>query len=1280
MDMDNCEFLRIVSLNVNGMGRNSNFTTFLSTFYNQLNNDIFMLQETHGCQKYENYWAKHFNHKLYFSHCDTNKGGLMLGISKKLQLETYKVLYDEYYMIVHCNVEGEDMVLANVYFPCGGSLPTFAELLQEFWVAVLQFKCERVIVGGDWNTTMYPEVDRFYHDNPVPSDYKAGVLRSFISGVQLSDVWRVFHPGERMYTRKRGTANSRIDMIMVSQLMLSYTVRTGMIPVACSDHDAVFLDIFRRSNVRGPGLWRFPNWLLELPSFVEFMNAQISMYFQSFDADETDVLDHELVARWEGFKGFARQQTMSFIRSWRKMTKRYRMVQLSQIILEFEHRSVDNLLEEEEREAWGIEAEKLRAQLLEVTNEKPSGIGRDQREVVLGKDMFAYIQCSPGRLAGVFHGDQLVTSPTDILSVCESFFSELYVDPNKIGGESFRLSNFNFVPEENLCREDTGDLITESFLMEDFQKALFRMKVGSAPGEDGLTAAFYKKFWSLIGKHVSGSLWAGIRSGVMSPTQRRGIVKLIPKPGKDPRYIKNLRPITLLNVDFKILTKAISMRLSPFMHQLVHIDQKGFVKGRYLGEQIFDIYAVEHIADFDDVLLLLDIRKAFDSVSWMFLKCRLHAYHFPEQFISLIGTLFKHKELRVYNNGFCSQPIFPTQGLAQGCSLSPLLLILAIEGLAYHIRNSPRFMGIPYMGREKRIGSVADDTALFMKFNEENLKNVTTILDHFAMVSGLKINVEKCELVILRECPRFILQDIEQVCRNLSCNYKVTSIRQGFTYLGIFICRRQPKADNSNFKHISKKVVAFRFSMLKRQMVCRLTRVSRTKALLFSKYVYRFTFANLPPKSLLKDLTSAAFDYIWENLHCINQKAMYLHQSKGGYGAMHIESHLWALRFRWLAKLCDPQCDEFWVFQLRQIKFMESPFLFLMRPEPIKRVWWAKIPLYWRDTIRHWFRVFQCNSFPVRCSPYEAFHKITQRRTVKQWLARGSSLILELFDRDMQVFLQNPVGNYQVISTDILMGNVSVKQIYQYLVSFVTEPRESAIKVWSSSFPELKYDVLYKNWECYTIKCKGIPVIRVRDFHIMFLNAAYPTSLSYRWCLNKVLGCPFCNSFNDTFVHRFWECRYVQVYWMHICDSILSYFEADFSEANICMGTFDIRVLNFIVTVAKYTILICGINKKMPDFCLFLIHLKYYYTTHRRIWKNTRKFESYWAPLNESIFDRLSQQANRCINDNDNSSNNNNNNNNNTNSNHDANLSVCFDDEGGVRLNSYSSDSSDEEV
>ena len=106
-------------------------------------------------------------------------------------------------------------------------------------------------------------------------------------------------------------------------------------------------------------------------------------------------------------------------------------------------------------------------------------------------------------------------------------------------------------------------------------------------------------------------------------TQRRGIIKLILKKDTEPYLIKNWRPITLLICDYKIAAKALANRLKKVLPKLVNSDQTGFMKGRFIGENIRLIDGVINSAEVENIpglLLFLDFEKAFDTVEWAFIK------------------------------------------------------------------------------------------------------------------------------------------------------------------------------------------------------------------------------------------------------------------------------------------------------------------------------------------------------------------------------------------------------------------------------------------------------------------------------------------------------------------------------------------------------------------------------------------------------------------------------------------------------------------------------------
>ena len=148
---------------------------------------------------------------------------------------------------------------------------------------------------------------------------------------------------------------------------------------------------------------------------------------------------------------------------------------------------------------------------------------------------------------------------------------------------------------------------------------------------------FYSFFWPDIRHHLLASYNYAFQHGTLSISQRRGIISLIPKKSKDKTILENLRPISLLNVDYKILTKVIAKRIEKVLPVLINPDQTGYVKGRYIGEN------VRLINDFNILYrqarskryraIFLDFKKAFDSIEWKYLLEVLRLLNF--------GLIFK---------------------------------------------------------------------------------------------------------------------------------------------------------------------------------------------------------------------------------------------------------------------------------------------------------------------------------------------------------------------------------------------------------------------------------------------------------------------------------------------------------------------------------------------------------------------------------------------------------------------------------------------------------------
>ncbi|PPQ85541.1 hypothetical protein CVT25_006781 [Psilocybe cyanescens] len=222
---------------------------------------------------------------------------------------------------------------------------------------------------------------------------------------------------------------------------------------------------------------------------------------------------------------------------------------------------------------------------------------------------------------------------------------------------------------------------------------------------------------------------------------------------KDRVEMANYRPLTILNTDYKLITKILASKLGDVATEMLHESQAGFVKGRQITDQTRLIEVVLEYAKAtgtNGLIVALDQEKAYDKIAHDYLWLVLEKYGIPMSTINLIQTLYSRAETHAMVNGHLGHGYIVNRGVCQGDPMSCLLFDLAIEPLASLMRQSPKLKGLKIPGlKEKLIVNLfADDTTVFLN-NADKFEDLQAILDKWCTASTARFNIGKTEIIPL---------------------------------------------------------------------------------------------------------------------------------------------------------------------------------------------------------------------------------------------------------------------------------------------------------------------------------------------------------------------------------------------------------------------------------------------------------------------------------------------------------------------------------------------------
>ncbi|XP_074287668.1 uncharacterized protein LOC141612819 [Silene latifolia] len=321
------------------------------------------------------------------------------------------------------------------------------------------------------------------------------------------------------------------------------------------------------------------------------------------------------------------------------------------------------------------------------------------------------------------------------------YYKRLYTED----APSFDEAN---IPIDNFQEfsNEQWDGLTRYFSLAEIEKVVFDMGSLKAPGPDGFQALFYQKNWSVIKRDVCAMAMRALEGKGFPAGMNDTHLVLIPKV-VSPEHISQFRPISLCNVAYKIVSKALANRIKKVLPFLIS----------KIAVVLFLRQITDNIVVFQEAIhtmrkkkgnkgymaIKIDLEKAYDRLRWDFIEHTLTDMNLPILFINTIMECVSTTSMQILWNGETTEKFIPTRGVRQGDPLSSYLFVMCLEKLQQAIDERVRYtdwLPIPICKGGPKISNLffADDMVLFAEARADQAMVIKYVLDNFCKASGEK--------------------------------------------------------------------------------------------------------------------------------------------------------------------------------------------------------------------------------------------------------------------------------------------------------------------------------------------------------------------------------------------------------------------------------------------------------------------------------------------------------------------------------------------------------------
>ena len=760
---DKHETMSIVTYNCNGLGDYKKLKRLLTKLNPMVSGGaVVFLQETHivDIKQLELIWK----HNILSNCKKTNSAGVIILYNKKYDLLHKSYDNDGRQIVAVIQDEERKLIVSNAYFPNDHKQGIiFAETIYTRILEAQNLHPDHLtIYAGDWNVCL-GDGDSINRNRTASEVLLAETIVNNNKVTKLGDAYRAIHK-EEGFTWKRGKLYSRLDYIFVSTHNL-FNVSKAETDWAfdSSDHAAVKVDLRVESGFkRGPGIVKINTKILSDPEITLQIGNEIGEMLNQSDENwnphvKLEFMKVAIRTVFASKVSQLRKIINNDIKDKEEEVNQYEELRITRI-MKNEGLKIDNetnlSLIDRAISALKSDLDKMRKKLSEtaafVSRAKWFEYGEKSNSFFLN---LAKSKINQKTISRIRSNGKMYYGQKNVSEGIRKFYGELYTKQEII--PEVDKSFYKYCPKLN---EDQRNLLESNLNLEELQRALLTCHE-SSPGPDGIPYLIYKKYWKIMGPIILESWRYSVENGTMPPSHLESMITLLPKEGKDTSDIKNWRPITLSNCDSKIITKALALRMSKVLENIIDPAQTAYVPGRSISDNLRSNYFYKSHCEknnLDAVLVSLDAKKAFDSVDHGYIRDTLKAYGFGPVFVRTFETLYNKISARILINGFASEAIRIERGVKQGDALSCAIFIICIDPLLRNLNENKNIKEIRIKnknGKDENItfksAAYADDISVICRNDKTSIQKIFSEYERLTRKSGLELNADKTEILIL---------------------------------------------------------------------------------------------------------------------------------------------------------------------------------------------------------------------------------------------------------------------------------------------------------------------------------------------------------------------------------------------------------------------------------------------------------------------------------------------------------------------------------------------------